>query len=291
VERHSNIGKWQLAGEKLPGVMTGRRRDQHISVESIWQEPSAFPGNTGRKERASRMHYLLFYEVGEDYVSRRAEFREAHLKKAWEASEHGALVLGGALANPVDGAVLLFRGDSPEVAEEFARADPYVTSGAVKRWHVREWTTVAGEDSARPIRPKAVAAGKKPLNEPAQPGGPDSSQEKDMILRMWRARSSIEKAGDYFRHATKKVFPALRAIQGHRGAYLLRRRVGDAIEIVVLTLWESMEAVRKFAGAEPEKAVVEPEARAILTSFDESVAHFEVVHSPEGAAQWQRQLC
>src|SRR6267154_4559969 len=110
------------------------------------------------------MHYLLFYEVGEDYVSRRAEFRDAHLEKAWKASERGELLLGGALANPVDGAVLLFRGDSPDVAEKFAKADPYVTSGTVKRWHVREWTTVAGEDSAMPIRPNPVAANKKMLS-------------------------------------------------------------------------------------------------------------------------------
>ena len=100
------------------------------------------------------MHYLLFYEVGEDYVERRAQFRDAHLEKAWQASERGELVLGGALANPVDGAVLLFQGDSPEVPEKFARADPYVTSGTVKRWYVREWTTVAGKDAARPVRPR-----------------------------------------------------------------------------------------------------------------------------------------
>jgi len=99
------------------------------------------------------MHYLLFYEVGTDYVSRRAEFREAHLKKAWEASARGELVLGGALANPVDGAVLLFKGDSPEVAEQFARTDPYVTSGAVKRWYVREWNTVVGQEASTPLRP------------------------------------------------------------------------------------------------------------------------------------------
>lgn len=97
------------------------------------------------------MHYLLFYEVGDDYVSRRGEFREAHLAKAWQASARGELVLGGALANPVDGAVLLFKGESAEVAEKFAKADPYVTSGIVKRWHIREWTTVAGADAARPI--------------------------------------------------------------------------------------------------------------------------------------------
>jgi uncharacterized protein YciI len=99
------------------------------------------------------MHYLLFYEVGTDYVSRRAEFREAHLKKAWEAAGRGELLLGGALANPVDGAVLLFKGGSPEVAEQFARTDPYVTSGAVKRWYVREWNTVVGQEASTPLRP------------------------------------------------------------------------------------------------------------------------------------------
>lgn len=103
------------------------------------------------------MHYLLFYEVAEDYVSKRASFRNQHLEKAWKASERGELLLGGALANPVDGAVLLFRGDSPEVAENFAKNDPYVTSGLVKRWHVREWTTVAGEHAATPIKPEKTS--------------------------------------------------------------------------------------------------------------------------------------
>lgn len=103
-----------------------------------------------------QMHYLLFYEAGDDYVSQRVAFRDAHLERAWKASERGELVLAGAFANPVDGAVLLFQGDSPEVAERFARADPYVTGGAVKRWYVREWTTVAGEDAAAPLRPKVA---------------------------------------------------------------------------------------------------------------------------------------
>jgi uncharacterized protein YciI len=99
------------------------------------------------------MHYLLFYEVVDDYLSRRAEFRDAHLELGWKASERGELVLGGAFANPVDGALLLFKGESAEAAENFARNDPYVTNGLVKRWYVREWTTVAGEGSARPTRP------------------------------------------------------------------------------------------------------------------------------------------
>lgn len=102
------------------------------------------------------MHYLLFYEVDEDYVARRGEFRGAHLEKAWAASERGELVLGGALADPVDGAVLLFKGDSTEVAEKFARVDPYVVNGLIKKWYVRQWTTVAGNDAANPVRPKAA---------------------------------------------------------------------------------------------------------------------------------------
>jgi uncharacterized protein YciI len=101
------------------------------------------------------MHYLLFYEVGDDYLARRGEFRNAHLELAWQACDRGEMLLGGALANPADGAVVLFKGESPEVAEKFARVDPYVTSGIVKRWYVREWTTVAGETAANPIRPSA----------------------------------------------------------------------------------------------------------------------------------------
>jgi len=102
------------------------------------------------------MHYLLFYEVADDYLARRAELRSAHLEKAWAASERGELVLGGALANPVDGAVLLFKGDSPAVAENFAKADPYVTQGLVRTWRVREWTTVAGPTASTPVRPRVA---------------------------------------------------------------------------------------------------------------------------------------
>ena len=98
-----------------------------------------------------------------------------------------------------------------------------------------------------------------------------------MILRMWKARSTAGGAADYIRHVTTKVFPKIRAIEGHRGEYLLRRDVKDSVELVVLTLWDSIEAIRQFAGPEPNKALVEPEARAVLTSFDEYVTHFEVV--------------
>jgi heme-degrading monooxygenase HmoA len=101
-----------------------------------------------------------------------------------------------------------------------------------------------------------------------------------MILRMWRAQSTVEKANEYVQHATRRVFPGLGAIEGHRGAYLLRRTHGQTVEFVVLTLWESMEAIRTFAGAALDRAVVEPEARAALSSFDDSVTHFEIVAGP-----------
>ena len=97
------------------------------------------------------MHYLLFYEVADGYADRRVAFRGAHLAKAREAVARGELVLGGVLANPLDTALLLFRGDSPAVAESFARTDPYVLNGLVSRWYVREWTTVVGPDAAQPL--------------------------------------------------------------------------------------------------------------------------------------------
>jgi uncharacterized protein YciI len=91
------------------------------------------------------MHYLLFYEAGADYEERRKPFRAAHLEHARAAATRGELVLGGAFAKPIDGAVILFRGDSPAAAEQFAKSDPYVVNGVVKRWYVREWTTVVGD--------------------------------------------------------------------------------------------------------------------------------------------------
>ncbi|MCM3879816.1 MAG: YciI-like protein [Vicinamibacterales bacterium] len=93
------------------------------------------------------MHYLLFYEGGEGYEGRRKPFREAHIGHARAAAARGELVLGGALANPADGAVLLFRADSPAIVQAFAEADPYVTNGVVQKWRVREWTTVVGKDA------------------------------------------------------------------------------------------------------------------------------------------------
>jgi uncharacterized protein YciI len=95
-----------------------------------------------------KLHYLLFYDVVPDYAERRLTLRAEHLAHARRAVERGELLLGGALADPIDGAVLLFQGPSPAVAETFARADPYITGGLVTRWRVRKWTTVVGPMAA-----------------------------------------------------------------------------------------------------------------------------------------------
>jgi uncharacterized protein YciI len=106
-------------------------------------------------------HWLLLYDLSADYLERRGALRAEHLALAWRAAERGELVLGGALAEPVDGAVLLFRAPSAAAAEAFARADPYVANGLVKRWRVREWTTVVGAGQS-PVQGWRVASPRSP---------------------------------------------------------------------------------------------------------------------------------
>lgn len=108
------------------------------------------PGKTS-PERGPVVHYLLLYDVVSDYEQRRIPLRAEHLAHARAASARGELLLGGALADPVDGAVLLFQSESPAVAEAFARADPYVIHGLVTRWRVRTWTTVVGPGASVPL--------------------------------------------------------------------------------------------------------------------------------------------
>lgn len=98
------------------------------------------------------MHFLLFYEFIPEYLQRRGEYRAEHLRLAWAAHERGELILGGALAEPADGAVVLFETADERAVRAFAEADPYVTSGLVRRWSVRAWTTVVGDQAASPLR-------------------------------------------------------------------------------------------------------------------------------------------
>ena len=102
-----------------------------------------------------------------------------------------------------------------------------------------------------------------------------------MIVRMWRGQAKAENADAYERFVTTKVFAELPAIAGHRGAYLLKRPIatGNEVEFIAVTLWESLAAIRGFAGDTIDRAVVEPEARAVLSSFDDVVRHFELAHA------------
>jgi uncharacterized protein YciI len=95
-------------------------------------------------------HFLLTYSLAPDYLDRRPAFRGEHLALARAAVERGELLLGGAL-DPAEEAMLLFAGGDASVAEDFARADPYVTNGLVTAWRVREWLTVVGEGAANPV--------------------------------------------------------------------------------------------------------------------------------------------
>src|SRR5215469_9172428 len=98
-----------------------------------------------------------------------------------------------------------------------------------------------------------------------------------MIARIWRGEATPAKAGDYQNHFTKHVAPQLKALDGHKGAYLLRRESEGRIEFLALTLWASLESVKAFTGPNPEVAIVEPEGRAALSHFDEFARHYEIV--------------
>ncbi len=99
------------------------------------------------------MHFLLIYDFVPDYLERRPAHRSEHLRLAWEAQRRGELVLAGALAEPADGAILLFQGENAGAARTFAERDPYVRTGLVRHWSVRPWTTVVGAMAATPVHP------------------------------------------------------------------------------------------------------------------------------------------
>ena len=97
-----------------------------------------------------------------------------------------------------------------------------------------------------------------------------------MIARLWRGQATNAQADAYFRHVTGTVFPSLKDLAGHRGAWLLRRQAEGQTEFLALTLWESLDSIRAFAGDDIDTAIVEPEARAVLADFDDFARHYEV---------------
>lgn len=201
-------------------------------------------------------YYALIYETVDDYVARRAEFREQHLRIARTWRERGDLVLAGAFDDPVDRALLVFRVGDKSKVEEFARKDPYVVNGLVKKWEVRPWRVVVGQEQHAS---SAVPTG--------------------AILRHWSARTTEAQLPKYLEHFSKNVLPELRRVPGYLGANVSVRHTGSEAEIFVETTWRSLEAIRVFAGDDLEASVVAPEAAALLTTFDRRVCHTEVAIS------------
>ena len=97
-----------------------------------------------------------------------------------------------------------------------------------------------------------------------------------MIARLWRGSAEAAKADSYFRHFSETVAPELKGLAGHRGAMLLRREADGRTEFLAVTLWESPAAIEAFTGPDIARAVVEPEARAALSAFDDFATHYEV---------------
>jgi len=204
-------------------------------------------------------YYALIYETVDDYVARRAEFREMHLRIAREARERGDLILAGAFNDPVDRALLVFHVNDKSKVEDFARKDPYVVNGLVRKWEVRPWKVVVGQEQHAS------------LSVPAVPTG--------AIVRRWSARTAEAQLPRYLEHFSKNVLPELRGVDGFLGVTVSTHRGEEEIEIFVETTWRSLDAIRSFAGADIEAAVVTPEAAALLKDFDRRVRHSEIAIS------------
>jgi heme-degrading monooxygenase HmoA len=101
-----------------------------------------------------------------------------------------------------------------------------------------------------------------------------------MIARVWRGRALPDKIGEYAGHLTRTVKPELERIKGFQGMYLLAGDEAGGGEVVVITMWESMEAITAFAGDTPRAAVVAPNAQPMFRDYDELVSHYEVLLRP-----------
>jgi heme-degrading monooxygenase HmoA len=98
-----------------------------------------------------------------------------------------------------------------------------------------------------------------------------------MIMREWRARAGLAGVDASAAHFQTHVLPLLAGVEGFRGAYLARRNTGNEFELVVLTMWESLDAVRAFAGPDLERAVIQPAARHLLTTHDDEVHYYDIL--------------
>jgi heme-degrading monooxygenase HmoA len=97
-----------------------------------------------------------------------------------------------------------------------------------------------------------------------------------MIVRIWRGEAPASSADAYQRHASQTVFPSLARLAGHHGAWLLRREIEGQVEFLAMTLWDSLDSIKAFAGDDVSTAIVEPEGRAALSAYDDFATHYEV---------------
>ena len=101
-----------------------------------------------------------------------------------------------------------------------------------------------------------------------------------MILRTWRGSVDAENGDRYFAYLQETGIQEYKATPGNRGVFVVRRERNGRTEYLLLTLWDSMEAIRRFAGDTPERAVFYPEDDGFLVERDEQVDHFEVLDAP-----------
>ena len=94
-------------------------------------------------------YFALIYYLVDDYLARRAAFRDEHLRLANKLRQREELILGGAFSDPADRALLIFKVSDKTIVEEFVRQDPYVINGLVKRWEIRPWSVVIGNEERK----------------------------------------------------------------------------------------------------------------------------------------------
>lgn len=138
----------KAAGALVRGLVrsNGRVGDDRGVVERVLATSPVASTQSHAYQTFRMSYYLLEYAFIDDYLARRGAFRETHLALAREAHRRGDLILAGALAEPADRAVLVWRTDDRSVIERFVDGDPYVQNGLVTSWTIRPWTVVIGEE-------------------------------------------------------------------------------------------------------------------------------------------------
>ena len=101
-----------------------------------------------------------------------------------------------------------------------------------------------------------------------------------MIARIWHGYTKPEHADSYESLLKPEVLPGISRVAGYRGTYFVRRENGDEVEFITIMLWESLAAIKAFAGSDYEVAVVPEERRRFLSRWDERSAHYEVISHP-----------